>query len=426
VSARGSGRAASFFAVVGLVAALGAVPSSSQADADAQRDVAIVHANAWTMASDAPMRDATIVVVGGRVRSVVASGAVPAGVRVIDAKGANVTPGFYNAATQIGLTEITGSADTRDLAAKSASIGPSFDVSTAVNGNSPLVSLARSDGLTGATSYPSSSGVPPFAGLAAALRLRMGADVLDRAGVAEFVTISGAGNAEHGSRAAQWQRLRLALEEARTPPPADRATLSRADAEVLRRVLAGKVPLAITTDRESDVRQAIRLVDEFRLRVIIVGGAEAWRAATDLARARIPVVLDPHANLPSTFDQLGTRADNAALLARAGVRVAFGNVGGRTNFNFNAGIALREGAGLAVSNGLPYVEAMRAVTTTAREIFGETGEGRIAPGSRADLVIWDGDPFEPATNVVTLFIDGVEIAPENRQTALARRYSEKR
>ena len=397
-----------------LLALLAPLPVQGQS-------LAVVHAKAWTMTADTPVEDATILVQGGRVVSVMRGGAVPPGLPVIDARGQPVTPGLYNAAAQLGLVEVNSTGDTRDTAAKGKLFGAAFDVSYALTGNSTLVSLARADGITGAISYPGGSGVPPFSGLAAEVRLREGADILGRAEVALFVTIGGDGNAQQGSRAVQWQRLRAAFDESRVPPAADRATISLADAAVLRRVLARMLPIAITTHRESDIRQTVRFATDYGVRVILVGGAEAWRARDLLAKAQIPVVLDPLANLPYTFDQLGARQDAPAMLTRAGVRVAFGNVGGAISQTYNAGIALREGAGVAVANGMPYADALRAVTSGARAIYGEVG-GTLAPGARADLVVWDGDPFEPGTNTVAVVIEGKPASIESRQSELARRY----
>lgn len=395
---------------------LAALVALAACPADAQT-LAIVHARAWTMTVDAPVDNATILIDGGKIISVDSGGGVPAGVRTIDAAGKLVTPGLVNAASQIGLTEISSAPDTRDTIAK-GSLGISFDVSRALNGNSALVALARADGMTRGISFPAPSPVPPFSGLAAMIRLREGADILDRAAVAEFAVIGG--NADNGSRAGQWQKLREMLDDARRKV-ADGKPVD-GDAAPLKRVLAGDIPLAIMTNRESDMRQAIALARDFGVHVVIVGGAEAWRAAGDLAAASIAVVLDPQANLPESFDQLGLRQDNAAILARAGVRVVFGLVGGKLEYNYNAGLALRQSAGIAVAAGLPYRTALEAITVNPLAVFG-TGGGKLQTGNDADLVIWDGDPLEPSTNAVTVIIEGRETSLENRQTRLVERYA---
>lgn len=402
--------------------------------------IAVTNAEAWTMESAEPVRDATIVIDDGRIISVTPGGAAPDGATVIDAQGRPVTPGLVNGATQIGLVEVASAADTRDHASLDDR-NAGLDLSRALNGNSTLVALARADGLTRALVYPSPSRAAPFGGEAAVVRLRDGVDILDRAEVAVYAVIGGGAWDKVGSRAQQWTLLRKALSDARRPaaaPEGEKGKAKRKDKkdkfrgppgrggrrgaeEMMRSVVSGEVPLAIQTHRESDVRQAIQLAADFGIRVILVGGAEAWRAADALAAANIPVVLDPQANLPASFDQLGARQDNAAILARAGVRVAFGKAGGPIHATYNAGMGLREGAGIAVANGLPYAEALRAVTVNPLAIWGRGG-GTLAPGSEADLVVWDGDPLEPSTNAVSVIIEGRVAPNRSRQDLLAERY----
>jgi imidazolonepropionase-like amidohydrolase len=400
------------------VAMLAAMPAAAQ-------PIAIIHGEAWTMTADAPVRDATIIVDAGRIVSVSAGGPVPAGATVINAAGNPVTPGLINAATQIGLVEVASASDTRDLSASGKTIGASFDVSYALNGNSTLVELARSDGVTRALSFPGASDIAPFSGMASMVRLRPGVDILDTPRAAMFVVIGGgAWDKNAGSRGAQWGLLRAALEEAKLPGavPDEKSLLNRRDLAAVRQVIAGTMPLAIMTNRESDIHQAVKLANDYHIHVVIVGGAEAWRAAELMAAAHIPVVLDPDANLPGTFDQLGARQDNAAILTRAGVKVAFGLVGGAIEQSYNAGVVLREGAGLAVAAGLSKADAMRAMTTNAAAIWGGR-PATIAAGNAADLVVWDGDPIEPISNPVAILIEGRSVSLETRQTALERRYA---
>jgi imidazolonepropionase-like amidohydrolase len=318
---------------------------------------------------------------------------------------------------------VSSASDTRDQTA-GGDLGATFDVSLALNANSALVELARADGVTRALSFPSPPRGGSFSGLASTLRLRDGPDILDRAKVALFVAEGGDAGPRGASRATGWQVLRNALEEAKVAAPPGARGPRDAQAAVLREALAGRLPLAIVTQRESDIRQAIRLAgDDPGLRVVIVGGAEAWRAAPELAAARIAVVLDPDANLPYTFDELGNRQDNVVLLAKAGVTVAFGLVGGRLEQNYNAGLALREAAGIAVSNGLPYAEALRAVTVNPIAIWRRgQASGQIAPGQDADLVVWSGDPFEPSTNATAVIVEGRQVPITTRMDLLARRY----
>ena len=206
---------------------------------------------------------------------------------------------------------------------------------------------------------------------------------------------------------------------------ARRLDAGQAQRAALDAVLDKEVPLVIFTDRESDLREAIALKQQFDVSVVIVGAVQGWRVARELAVADIPVVVTPSQDLPVSYDELGARLDNAAILARAGVKVTFGQAGGVISTNFNAGLALRQEAGIAVANGMPYYEALKAVTVTPRLVFGDGAQdnGTIATGKAATLVLWDGDPLEPSSLAQRVFIDGKAVSIENRQDLLARKYA---
>ena len=390
---------------------------------------AIVHARAMPVTS-LPVDDATIVIADGRILSITAHGAPPPGARVIDAAGHIVTPGLVGAASQLGLTEVLAATDTTDQSVSSGPLGAAFDVQYALNANSALLPVARADGLTRAMVFPGASATVPFAGLGALIRLEPAGDILERPRAAMFAMIgNGSQSRAGGSRAAQWGLLRNALTEARrfaaSPRPAGPRDqlLDRPDIEALVPVVMGTMTLVIVTDRESDIRQAIRLAGDEKLRVVILGGAEAWRAAPALAAAHIPVILDPEADLPQTFDALGARLDNAALLAKAGVTIAFSVSGNGLYLSYGAGIDMREGAGIAVANGLPYAASIAAITAGPATIWGIDHAGTLAAGADADIVIWEGDPLEPTSAPLTVLVAGVEVSLATRQTALRDRYS---
>jgi imidazolonepropionase-like amidohydrolase len=415
-----------------LLALAAASPAAAQT-------LAVTHAEAWTMETGDPVKDATILIENGKIVSVTPGGGVPQGATVIDARGKPVTPGLMNAATQVGLVEVNSASATRDVGSADDR-NPGFDPARALNGNSTLVDLIRADGITRALVYPAQSRHPVFAGEPVIARYRDGVDILESREAAVFAVIGGGAWDRLGSRAQQWTVLRKALTDAkiavavrdagekdkkdRRGPPPGRGR--RAGEDLIRGVLAGETPLAIQTNRESDILQAIQLAADFSIRVVIVEGAEAWRVADRLAAAKIPVVLDPSVNLPGSFDELGARQDNAAILTRAGVPVAFGLAGGKIHQTYNAGMALREGAGLAVANGLPYIEALRAVTVNPQTIWGKAGGGTLAAGADADLVVWDGDPLEPSTSAVSVIIEGRQASTRSRQDLLAERYRDAR
>lgn len=401
------------------------------ASAHAAGTVAIVNATAYPMTEGSgKVAGATIVLRDGRVVSIEANGAVPADAERIDANGAIVTPGIVSAATQLGLVEVLSADETVDRQVKNSPLGAAFDVQYALNRNSVLVRQARADGVTRALSFPAGSGSAPFAGQAALLQLGDGPDLLDRARAALFVNAGGAAAKETGgSRSAQWILLRNALDEAKQYRALARngavrdQLLNHLDADALQPVLDGKEPLAVLAQRESDIRQAVQLGQDYGVRIVIVGGAEAWRAASLLARRDVAVLVDPTINLPMSFDEIGARPDSAALLQKAGVRIGFYVPGNTLMLSYNAGTAAREAAGQAVANGLGYEDALRALTRNAATIWGQQDRyGTIAPGLEADLVVWDGDPLEPASAPRAVFIAGKSVSLHTRQDALRDRY----
>jgi len=399
--------------------------------AAARNLTAITGATVWTMVGGTPVEDATIVINDGRIASVTSHGAVPDGARRIAANSRVVTPALIDAATQIGLGEVGGIDEERRGRVDSGPLGAAFNVAYGFDSEDQAVRQARADGVGWALIYPDGSGNAPFDGAAALVQLGDRDAQVQRPKAAMMVTIGGGSAARvGGSTAAAWQLLRNALDEARTFAPSAGPRdqlLNHLDAEALKPVLAGAIPLIIKCDRLADIRQAIALGADYRLKVVIFGGTEAWAAAPELAAAHIPVILDPMATLPDSYDTLGARPDAAALLARSGVALAFSVSAQGIYRSWDAGPSMREGAGLAVANGLAYPVALSAITSGAAQIIGlPPGTGTLAPGATADLVIWDGDPLEPSSAPVLVMIGGADVSPVTRQTLLRDRYAPRR
>ena len=149
-----------------------------------------------------------------------------------------------------------------------------------------------------------------------------------------------------------------------------------------------------------------------------MGAEEGWRVASELARAGVPVVVDPQDDLPRDFDSLGSRLDNAALLQAAGVTVAI-----MGSYDFNNLREARLNAGLAVANGLPYAAAIAAITSTPARIFGFADRaGSLEPGREADVVVWSGDPLETTSYPEAVFVAGREQPMTSRGLQLRDRY----
>jgi imidazolonepropionase-like amidohydrolase len=216
-----------------------------------------------------------------------------------------------------------------------------------------------------------------------------------------------------------YAQRRAEFERAQTRPFA----ASRADLEALIPVMAGRLPLMIAADKASDIQSALDLARELNLKLIIAGGAEAWRVAPRLAAQKVPVLTGAMNNIPLSFSTLGSSQENAAVLAKAGVSVAIiGNAGGGDEEAFNVR-NIRFEAGNAVAYGMPWNDALRAVTLTPAELFGVADRiGTLEAGRDANVVVWSADPFEFSTRAEHVFVRGVERRELSRQDLLMRRY----
>lgn len=380
---------------------------------------AIIHARAHPVSAPV-VEDATVVLRDGRIVSVTPGGPVPDGARVVDARGRDLTPALFHPATQLGLAGL-GSGQEAVASGKSRA---GYALHYGIDGNAQAVEQARADGVARALVVPSAAADDVFAGRAALLRLQVDGDIVERADVAQFAYI-GNDRSRANSHAAAWQRLHKKLGRGRTPPRHSGDDPIHADADdiAVHAVATGTAPLAVVAHREADIRQAIALARRWDLRVVVVGGAEAWRVAPELAEAGIAVVLDPLDALPADYDRIGARHDNAALLHAAGVTIAFAASAQGIYTSWNAGPSLRHAAGLATAYGLPDAVALAAITHAPARIWGlDARIGTLAAGAEADLVLWDGDPLEPASAPGMVFVGGREVSQATRQARLRDRY----
>jgi len=184
----------------------------------------------------------------------------------------------------------------------------------------------------------------------------------------------------------------------------------------LRAFLRSGKPLVLGVNRAADILRCIGLAQTHDLRLIVLGGAEAWKVKDALAAEGVAVILDATANLPSDFDALGARLDNAALLHEAGVTVLY--TAGDTHNTRN----LRHLAGSAVAHGVPWHAALDALTRKAALAWRMTDVGVLRPGAAADVVVWSGDPLEVTTWAEHVVIDGQLIPMRSRETRLFERY----
>jgi hypothetical protein len=386
-------------------------------------DILIRGARVHTAGAAGTLEGADVLVADGRVAAVGTGLTAPAGAKIVDAGGRPLTPGLFGGVTQFGLEEVSQEPSTFDAALDLRAPAwqhmwrPEFDVTPAFNARSIVLPVMRVEGVTWATIAPSAS-ESLILGQGSAVALDGRFDAALEGSRSLFVNWgSDAHDASGGSRAAQYMLFDQAIREVREPGTSGAAALLLPEGRaVLKTYLAGG-RVVFYVQRASDIRAVVRYARARGMKPVIMGGAEAWVVARELADAGVPVILNPLANLPNDFDQLGARFDNAKLLHEAGVRIAFSQDDG---FHLRKN---RQLAGNAVAHGLPWEAGLAAITSRPAEIFGVgDSRGRIEKGQVADLVLWSGDPLEVTTVADEVWIGGIAADKRTRQTELLDRY----
>ena len=385
--------------------------------------VALRGARIMTADKGGTIENGTVLIDGGRIVSVGTNIRLPAGTTLVDATGMTITPGFIATDSVIGMVEISGGADAAESSSRTGAISAGYDVQYAINPLSTTIPVARKGGVTRAIVMPNpGAGEATFAGQAAILSLQEGvpANVIPQVGAVWDMRASAFG------RGATFVQLRADLADARRfarePAALAKGELlsrewSRADLEALAPIVKGEKPIAVRVDKASDILTLLNIASAEKIRLVLVGAAEGWVIADQIAAAGVPVAIDPSDNLPGDFDEIGATSDNAAKLHAAGVRLVIR--GGSAAHDAGK---VRYFAGMAIARGVPAEVALASVTTTPAEIWGAANLGTIAAGKEADLAIWSGDPFEPASELTALYIAGEAQPLSSRQDALEARY----
>ena len=411
-----------------------------------------------------PIPGGMVVIRDGRI---VAAGDVrmklPAGTRVIDATGKWVTPGIVAGFSRLGLAEIDLGDDGADDTSAKGPFSAAIDVAPSVNPLASTIAVNRADGVTRALVAPS-AGSSIFAGQGAVIDTGADMDAITAPRLFQFVELGEDGaDLAGGSRSSAHALFRNALREAaelsRYAPSlrsgaqriderqrpvianpnesrlyrsdvqrSDDVLLTRFDAAALVPVLAGRQYLLVHVERASDILAVLDLKREFpSLRLVLVGVTEGWTVADVIARSGVPVIASPLNDLPGSFERLAATQSNIGRMKQAGVRVSIGMINDDdTRYQFLE----RQYAGNLVGlsrlpghSGVRWGEALAMITAGPAQAVGMGGEiGSLAPGRRADVVIWSGDPLEGSSAAEQVFIDGVQQPLDSRQTKLLQRY----
>lgn len=380
----------------------------------------------------------TVLIRGDRIAEVGASVQVPANAQTLDAKGADVYPGWIDAASTLGINE-PGPGGWYNDSSEMLDYNAHLRTRVAYKADSDAIAIARTNGVTAAAIVPSGGvigGDIPVMKLdgwtweEAMLRPSVGM-------VLRFPGIGGGGGfggGEGGGAGPPRERTYEDLKKERDKKLDEIAAIfdnARAyakagpDREVdwaldaLGPIVAGQQPLIVATGTEADIRDAIAFAERLNVRLIVAAGPEAALVAPLLAGKKVPVILTSVLDLPAREDMFHAASYQApAVLARAGVTFVFSSGGDATNVRL-----LPYLAAMAVAWGLDKDEAIKALTIRPAELLGVSDlMGSLEPGKLANLFIASGDPLEIRTAVTHVFISGRDVGTSDRHRELYEKW----
>ena len=388
----------------------------------------------------APIESGSILIRDGRIVEI-GEIAAPAGATVMDAAGLDVYPGMMDSVSQLGLTEIgaiSATVDTTEL----GEMNPHLKAATAIHPASEHLPVARANGITHAVVAPGRLG--GFGGGGSGISGQASIVHLDGWTVEEMDIEPSAGMVlswptystrsfdpatfrpgRRSFREAEEEYDRAVAELGEVLDAARRYAAAEGGARkrdirlaALGPVVGGEMPLLVIAQGEREIRRAVGFTQEQGVRMMLLGGRDAWKVKELLAEADIPVILGPTQRLPGEEDAAYDRPfTTPGELHEAGVTVAFATFG-----SSNSRLLPYE-AGHAVGYGLPQEEAVRAITSTPARLFGlDEDLGTIEEGKIANLIVVNGDPLEIRTEVRHVFVNGVPVPLDNRHLSLYEKY----
>lgn len=382
---------------------------------ETKAQVAIKAETIYTV-SGTPIKNGVVLVKNGKIENVGTNISIPSGYKVFETKV--LTPGLIDARSLVGISGALNIPTDQDQLDKTSPIQPELRAIDAYNPDELLVKVIRDYGVT---TIHTGHGV-------GALVSGQTMIAKTKTGTVESVTIQpltmlamtldpsvGRNFTSPGTSAKQMSMIRTELMKAQTyqkkQEDKDESKRPAKDLkmEVLSKLLKGEIKALITVNSSKDIMSAIRLAKEFNLKLVLNGGAEAYRLIPQIKESKAEIIL--HATMARNGgDMVNMTRESAAILTAAGIPVSIES--GYEAYVPKTRIVLFE-AGQAMVHGLSFDDALKTITLNPSKLLGiEKRVGSIEKGKDADLVLFDGDPFEYLTKVKMVFIDGELVKEE--------------
>ncbi|MGA9641530.1 MAG: amidohydrolase family protein [Terriglobales bacterium] len=443
-----------FLAAVGVTILLGAVTLEAQ-----DKPIALKGAKLLTI-THGTIDNGVLIMQGGKITAVGANVAIPGDAQVVDASGMTIYPGLIDSETQLGLTEISAEPMTNDLVELSDEIMPHMHVYDAFHAESALIPVARLNGITNAIVAPESADTLPgqdsFIQLAGrdanqmllirdiAMPLNFTGDQRrnkggfekrkfpsTRMGLIAQLRQTFLDARDYQAKWADYERKKSDADAADKNPdknksvdktkdrkPAPMAPKRDLKLEALLPYLDGKKTIVLAAESPSDLETAVNLANEFKLKFVLDHISHSQSVLDYVAGLKVPVIVGPIYQAPKEDERYDAVYSLPAQLSKRGVKIAFASYSAHDVRN------LPYQAGFATAFGLPYDEALKAITINPAEMWGVADKlGSLDAGKTANIVVANGDPLDIKTDVKQIYIEGNAIPMTSRQTQLRDEYS---
>ncbi len=389
-------------------------------------DIAVRGDRVYT-AAGGPIENGVVIVRDGKIAAVGPAGdvAIPDGMVVVDA--AVVTPGLIDAHTVVGMVGFLSQDNDQDYLERSAAIQPELRAIDAYNAREPLIEWLRTFGVTtihsghgpgeiisGQTLIAKTTGntiaeavINPAAMVAATMgegAVMSGNDGRNTPGTRGKVAAML--RTELLNAQAYAKKIAAAEDDDEKEPPARDLKL-----EVLAGVISGEMPMLVTAHRHNDIMTALRIAEEFNIRMVLDGASEAYLLLDEIKAAGVPVIVHP-AMARAGGERENLSFTTAEKLINAGIPTAFQS--GYEGYVPKTRLVLFEAA-MTLPHGLTFEQALAAITIDAAKILGvDDRVGSIEVGKDGDLALYDGDPFEYTSHAVGTIIEGVQVSDRTK------------
>jgi imidazolonepropionase-like amidohydrolase len=393
------------------------------------------------------IENGVIVMQGGKITAVGAAGSVniASDAQVKDATGMTIYPGLIDSESNLGLTEISAENMTNDLVEPSDEIMPNMHTAEAFHAETALIPVARLNGITNAIVAPEGTDTLPgqdsFIQLAGAnatemLLIRDNALPLNftgdqrrnkggfdkrkypstRMGLAAQLRQAFIDAQDYKAKWADYDRKKSDAAQNKKPEPL--APKRDLKSEALLPYLDGKKTIVLAAESPSDLQTAVSLANEFKLKFVLNHISHSQPVLDYVASLKVPVIVGPIYEAPKEDERYDAVYSLPAQLYKRGVKIVFASYSAHNVRN------LPDAAGFATAFGLPYDEALKAITINAAEVWGVADQlGSLDVGKTANVVMANGDPLDVKTDVKQVFIQGRAIPMTSRQTQLRDEYS---